>query len=319
MIQKRFALTLLLATTGFWMAARTADILADLRLKTENIQEISIDAVTADGLNVPYVPYEGKQWAKALSAPAKVEAVKALGRVVRAYTETEDFRKRYDQYMQEKYDVSTDQTRRLQSDQNARQQMSEQSEALGGSYDEMVRQSTQAMAQMEPSMLRMLLKTQIEGLVEGLNGAEGETKTKGAAELTQLKKLQAITNPAEFKKQYLAYYTQWMNQQIKEGNARMVEDEQEAKEKAADYQKRLAEYKANANPKLALKERLRECIALIESVDFNAKLIKKGSRLEFENPDYRSKSSAWKTVFRMGQEPAMAVRDFAQVWLKELK
>lgn len=319
MIQKRFALTLLLTTTGFWIAARTADILADLRLKTENIQEISMDAVTADGLNVPYVPYEGKQWAKALSAPAKVEAVKALGRIVRAYTETEDFRKRYDQYMQEKYDVSTDQTQRLQSDQNARQQMSEQSEALGGSYDEMVRQSTEAMAQMEPSMLRMLLKTQIEGLVEGLNGAEGETKTKGAAELTQLKKLQAITNPAEFKKQYLAYYTQWMNQQIKEGNARVVEDEQEAKEKAADYQKRLAEYKANANPKLALKERLQECIALIESVDFNAKLIKKGSRLEFENPDYRSKSSTWKTVFRMGQEPAMAVRDFAQVWLKELK
>ncbi|OZI09369.1 hypothetical protein BWI93_04225 [Siphonobacter sp. BAB-5385] len=319
MIQKRFALTLLLATAGFWIAARTADILADLRLKTENIQEISMDAVTSDGLSVPYVPYEGKQWAKALSAPAKVEAVKALGRIVRAYTETEDFRKRYDQYMQEKYDVSTDQTQRLQSDQNARQQMSEQTEALGGSYDEMVRQSTQAMAQMEPSMLRMVLKTQIEGLVEGLNGAEGETKTKGAAELTQLKKLQAITNPAEFKKQYLAYYTQWMNQQIKEGNARMVEDEEEAKEKAADYQKRLAEYKAHANPKLALKERLRECITLIESVDFNARLIKKGSRLEFENPDYRSKSSTWKTVFRMGQEPAMAVRDFAQVWLKELK
>ncbi len=319
MIQKRFVLTLLLATTGFWMAARTADILADLRLKTENIQEISMDAVTSDGLNVPYVPYEGKQWAKALSAPAKVEAVKALGRVVRAYTETEDFRKRYDQYMQEKYDVSTDQTQRLQSDQKARQQMSEQTKGLSSSYDEMASQSTKALAQMEPSMLRMLLNSEIEGKVEELNGAEGETKTKGNAELAQLKKLQAISNPAEFKKQYIAYFTKWMNQQIKEGKVQMTEDEEEEKEKAAAYQKRLAEYKAHANPKLALKERLQECIALIESVDFNARLIKKGSRLEFENPDYRSKSSTWKTVFRMGQEPAMAVRDFAQVWLKELK
>jgi len=67
-----------------------------------------------------------------------------------------------------------------------------------------------------------------------------------------------------------------------------------------------------------LKLRLKAFLALTSDIDFNAKLVKKGSKMVFEDPALEKRSRDWKLCFRAGPETVKAARSYAEQWLKEL-
>jgi len=73
------------------------------------------------------------------------------------------------------------------------------------------------------------------------------------------------------------------------------------------------------DPQPVIVQRLRDFIALADSVDFDAELVVKDGKKHFAKPEYESKSSDWKWAFRTGRESVHAAREVAASWLAELK
>jgi hypothetical protein len=88
----------------------------------------------------------------------------------------------------------------------------------------------------------------------------------------------------------------------------------------AAHKQDLAEYEANypANPDALIARRLQTFLEISGTVDFGAKLVKRGSQLRFESPDYEARPPEWKLCYRAGQEATEAARAFAAEWLKTL-
>ena len=83
---------------------------------------------------------------------------------------------------------------------------------------------------------------------------------------------------------------------------------------------------AEMNAKLAVDKRariklvLQNFLATSADVDFTAKVYTDNTgKREFVNPEYEQKPSDWKFYYRVGKEPVLAARSFAQQWLTELK
>jgi hypothetical protein len=76
------------------------------------------------------------------------------------------------------------------------------------------------------------------------------------------------------------------------------------------------EKKYPVNPASFVKARLEEYLSLVATVDFDAKLTPKGSKMIFVNPDYERKSKKWKAIFRAGREVNHEVTAFVKEWLK---
>jgi len=68
-----------------------------------------------------------------------------------------------------------------------------------------------------------------------------------------------------------------------------------------------------------VKHRLAEFLELTGDIDFNAKLIKDGSKMVFADPVLEAKSTEWKRCFRCGKETITVARAYAQQWLATLK
>lgn len=83
------------------------------------------------------------------------------------------------------------------------------------------------------------------------------------------------------------------------------------------YKEQLAQWNADlpADPKAAVRKRLREFLETSKNVDYGAKL--NGRR--FANAAYEDQSSEWKLCYRAGKEPVEKARAFATQWLAELK
>jgi len=314
-MKKNFlVLAFLTVAGGWWMAARPGDIVTDLGLTTEQVRETAFDNITSDQLSLPYTS-KVRQLAKNIPDGSRAAAVNALGAVVRSYVSSSDFQTRYQDWLKDQYRISDEQTR------EATQAQSTSMSDVQSAYSQQVAMIQSTYSQMPPATLSMLIQSQIEMVQQEVTDAEGAEKTAKIKELAELKRLQGLskTNPAEFKKQYIAHFNKVLNQQVAADQDKMEEDLAQSKQKAADYQKRLAEYKAASNLNTVLKQRLNEFIALTGSIDFDAQLTRNGSRMEFVNPEYRNKSENWKLLFRMGKEPVLAARSFAQNWVKELE
>jgi hypothetical protein len=113
-----------------------------------------------------------------------------------------------------------------------------------------------------------------------------------------------------------------------EAQLRSPERQQAMKEAAAaDQESHKAEYDAAmkewqtkfpADSRQLIAWRLHEFLDLSESVDFDAKLVPAGGRMQFANPEYERKSSDWKVCYRAGREAVGAARAFANGWLAEI-
>ena len=104
-----------------------------------------------------------------------------------------------------------------------------------------------------------------------------------------------------------------MDAALKEGAAYQAQAHKQA---IAEWEK---EYPADPKPLIA--RRLREFLALSATVDFTAKVSKRGAgdaTLKFDNPAYESKDAQWKYLYRAGKPAVDAARAGAQEWLKAI-
>jgi opacity protein-like surface antigen len=74
-----------------------------------------------------------------------------------------------------------------------------------------------------------------------------------------------------------------------------------------------------ADPKAALKLRLKRYLAATADVKWGAKLKDQDGLKVFEDPALERKPREWKLAFRVGKDATEAARAFAKAWLAELK
>ncbi|MBD2700329.1 hypothetical protein IC229_06770 [Spirosoma sp. BT702] len=313
LLQAMFLVGLLVATL-IWLAARPTDVMTDLQLTTEHLQNQVMNQLTTNDATFD-LPYKTRRIGRQLSAEARTSAVKAMGAVLRAYVKSADFRSRYDQQMRDRYHVSDAQTK--EAEQTEKTTMND----VQAIANQQIAQTSTVFTQMPPATLAMMLQQQMLQFQQQMATASAPEKAALARDLAVLRQLQpmASSKPAEFKTQYLAFMNRYMAQQMNKGLENEEENLADNKAKAADYRTRLAEYNANAKPETAIKKRLQAFITLAESVDFDAKVVPQGSKMEFVRADYRSQSDEWKLMYRIGREPVLAARDVARTWLSELK
>lgn len=92
-----------------------------------------------------------------------------------------------------------------------------------------------------------------------------------------------------------------------------ADQERQLQERLATY---VAEHPANSDVLIAM--RLKEFLALTADVNYEAKLVKQGGLMRFEDPALEAKPAEWKLCFRAGREATQAARAFAAEWMKEL-
>lgn len=87
-----------------------------------------------------------------------------------------------------------------------------------------------------------------------------------------------------------------------------------------NYEQELAAWNEQypANPRTLVAQRLRQLLAESEGVAYDAKLVKRGTKMVFANEAYESRSDEWKKCFRAGKEPVEKARALAKAWLAEL-
>ncbi|GAB3711944.1 hypothetical protein GCM10027592_50020 [Spirosoma flavus] len=306
--------TFLAVATLLWLAARPTDVMTDLQLSTEHLQNQVMYQLTTQNATFD-LPYKTRRIGRQLSAEARTSAVRAMVAVLRTYVKSQDFRARYDQQMRSKYQVSDQQT------QDAKLAEKTTMNDVQSVANQQVAQTNAMFAQMPASTLAMMLQQQMMQFQQQMATVSAPEKAAIARDLAVLRQLQpmASAKPAEFKTQYLAFMNRYMAQQMNKGLENEEEKLAEHKANAADYRTRLAEYNANSNPDLAIKKRLQAFVTLAESVDFDAKVLPQGSKMEFARADYRNQSDEWKLLYRIGREPVMAAHDLARTWLSELK
>ncbi|WP_234733719.1 hypothetical protein [Tellurirhabdus bombi] len=313
---RTFVFILLAGVSGvLFEAFRPADILADLGMNPASTKE----QIIANLKHTDYWNFRTtstmRQMARQIPEGSRAAAVQALGKVVRMFVESAECQQAYREWMKSKYPVDSE------SDYDRLRAQGQSEEALRKTYQNSLQQSVaatnQAMAQLSPEMLAMALSAQLQATEQELASLTGEERTAKAQEINSLKKQLALakTNPAQFKKQYLATINQQASQL-------MAENEQElanARQQSEKRKQQLAELKAHSEVKPVVKQRLRDFIALSSTVDFEAKVVPMGYKKEFVNPVYKNKGRDWKFLYRLGKEPVMAARAFAQNWLNELE
>jgi hypothetical protein len=99
--------------------------------------------------------------------------------------------------------------------------------------------------------------------------------------------------------------------------------EQQAAGEQQRYQQSLAKWGTDypADPRGLIARRLRAFLDLSAQVDYNAQVVKKGSRalLVFADPTLEAKSQEWKLCYRAGKPAVDAARSFATKWLADLE
>jgi hypothetical protein len=305
-IKQLSALALVAAGFGL-MAARTSDVMSDLHIETPRLQQDILQNLKEPRWFFFNPTASMRQFARRIPESSRAATVAALGKSVRAFVESsafkqawlQDVRYRYpydDTYSEEK------QAQKAQEGQTTKVAMNQQLAAMD-----------QAFAQMDPSMLQMAMRSQIAQQEQQLASETGSEQTKLARQIAALKKIVALP-PADSKKQYLAYLKQQAT-----GEMTKSLNEEVDPEKLAQYRRQRAEFDAHADVKPLLRQRLKDFITLTETVDFQARLIPLGSKQEFANPVYQRKPAEWKFLYRLGKEPVMEARSFAQQWLTDLK
>ncbi|MDJ1501364.1 hypothetical protein [Xanthocytophaga agilis] len=305
----------LILLAGWLTAARPGDALSDLGMKMYDVETGVLENVKNESAWYFFSSSAMRKVARQIPESARAEAVKTLGKVVRSYVESPEFKKQYVDWLKNKYPVDPPTAAERELENGA------SSEATKAAMNEQITTAQQMFAQMPASSLAMALQAQIQQSESEIASLEGEEKTSRTKEVAAQKKMLAISksNPEEFKKQYVAYMNKYMAGEV---NNSLAEDEERMKEARIHMEKRKkqqAVLDAHSDIKPVLRKRLQDFIVLCNSVDFTAKLTSTGYKQEFVNPAYQRKSSEWKMLFRIGKTATLSARDFAQEWLSQLK
>ncbi len=145
----------------------------------------------------------------------------------------------------------------------------------------------------------------IETTETDMKNTSGDMKKLYEVSLAELKKeLKALKNPAD---PHHKFYVE---------NASEVDPMEQNM-----YEEDLKYWQQDYPPtvKELLRNRLIKFLDFTKDIDFNAKLVKKGNKFYFADPELEDKDGTWKHCFRAGKETMAAARQYAQQWLASLK
>lgn len=304
-----------LAGLLYLVAARPADIIKDLGLTAESMKQDVLDNFKhEDGWSFNASSEMGRL-ARKIPEGSRVAAVQALGRVVRTYAESGEFKQTYQDWLKEEY--LSDPAEEPQPEPQA-----EEKKAPITSGDRREQLIQQLYGEMPTSLLTMMIQEQIKEADASKTGKTAATASTRPLEGKELKRIAAIakTNADSFRQQYLHYLAMNVDPSVQllvsSGNDRL--QEQNALFKAQERKELLVEYEKRKDLKQVTRNRLKNFIAFVNTIDFDAKLIRRGSKMAFADPDLESKDGDWKLLYRIGKEPVMAARGVAQQWLSDL-
>jgi len=156
------------------------------------------------------------------------------------------------------------------------------------------------------------VKARIEELEHHIETTQNDTKGKSGdmrklyeASLAELnKELKALKDPSDP-----------MHQRYVKKATRV--NEWEINAAADDLKYWQEEYPSTV--KELVKKRLTTFLAFTSDIDFNAKLVKRGNKMVFDDPALEEKDATWKYCFRSGKETITAARQYAKQWLASLQ
>jgi hypothetical protein len=149
------------------------------------------------------------------------------------------------------------------------------------------------------------VEADIETTKADMKSKTGDMKKLYEASLLELnKELKALKNPHDPAHKY---YMQEATE-LKDSEKNMyAEDIKSWKEEFPPTVKEL------------IHKRLVQFLEFTKDIDFNAKLVKRGSKMVFADPALEAKDGYWKYCFRSGKETITAARQYAQQWLSGMQ
>jgi FtsZ-binding cell division protein ZapB len=229
-------------------------------------------------------------------------AVKKTGAFIKMFFNSEDFQKRYKDWVIKSYpqiDATVSEKRKEEIRANRLKGVQGLNAKDMGPVVDIQIQSGETFASME-SMLTSLPPEQRADFKKQI-----EQGKRTAAFFKKIKPL-LKTDMEEFKKQYAEFLA---NDEIRQSEETLARNN---KNNAQEYEK----WK---DPKKVLITRLNDFLNQSNGVDFAAQTKEVSGRKKFVNAAYEGKNDVWKFCYRIGPTPTNAARAFAQQWLTELK
>jgi hypothetical protein len=279
-----------------------SDEFEEYGISQKDIQNRLLNGLKTPSVNVPYFGSSVKSACLALAPDAQSAAVKKAGAFMKTYFNSEDFQKRYSEWVTKSH-PKLETTVSEQRKQEIRASRLKGVQGLQAKDMEPVVdiqiQSAETFAGME-SMLSSLPAEQRADFKKQI-----EDGKRNAAFFKKIKPL-LRTDMEEFKKQYADYLA---NDEIRQSEQTLARN---AKSNADEYEKL-------KDPKKVLTAHLADFLNQSKSVDFAAQTKEVSGRKKFVNAAYEGKNDVWKFCYRMGAMPTNTARAFAQQWLTELK
>lgn len=226
---------------------------------------------------------------KNLSKEKRGEVVKSLGDYIKTYVQSPEFAEKY----------------RAKREEELALAFGDQS---GPSKEEMLQNFIETMQNNEKMQLEVI-KT-----------ASGKSKVEMEMYLKEIRRILSILKDPKHPS-FNKVFSEMKEEQYPSLQNMKIDDPEEAKA-AAEEQKKYRKEMEEAYPPTAkqmVAKRLKEFIDLAETVDFNAKLEKRGNKYYFVDAKYEMKDPDWKKLFRCGKETIIPARAYAQQWLASLK
>ncbi len=303
--------TLVVLAVGTGMAIAWQGGLAAVGLKDADVPEIAKsyflngDPGALPGLYSLSGPMR-TLW-KSKGPAERAQEVRDLASYAKTFVSAPAFEKMYNEWIRESYHA-VDHGMKIDPQADAQKAV-----ANGGAeqmQSQMGAMIAQSMGQIPPQTLKMLFDQDLANWKDDADQAKIYAQAKQLAPLFQ-------TNPEAWKKQYLLLKSASMGgpgtdagmAAANAASAKLQADSTVRNEQLAYDQHKF---------KVELKKKLQDFATLARSVDYAAQTQTRDRFQYFVKPEYERKSSAWKMLFRLGREPALAAATAAEQWLHEL-
>ncbi len=264
-----FASVLLVAGTT---AAAKAGFLETLKVDAATAQDAIFNSLMYGSAYCPGT-------CRTVPAGARAEVAKAAVAFAKAYSNTDDFKKRYAaQWASDEPKAPT--TPEAQMAEEAEQQ--KQSDLAQQQADKDLQEK--AATEKDPNLKKVY--------------------TDAIATRSQMK--QAMNDP-----KYKATMDQYKQQHVEQLRTQYAEDK-------TKYEQAHAEWAKLKDPKALIAKRIDEALALLATVDFRAKTVTRDGRKYFADEALEAKPSNWKQLYRMGPEVCDALKTAVKKWKAEL-
>lgn len=266
----------------------------------------------SEGVTMPWFGPKTSQAAKALSEQNRAAAVREVLGAVKGLVMSPAFMDAHAAYIKQNH-KAVDHGIKVQTPEEKMKAMMAGGEAA---VDEATRQAAAQMAQ----MLMNIPAAQLAPMFESdLGDWERQTKSRNAKSAAKAQKMYArakalqpliTSDPKAFQKGYALLKSVEMGGADDLGAVEASGNRMQQEQEQANWNK--------YNLKSVLRMKLNAVAKEAASVDFAAQTVQRGNQMKFANPAYEQRSSLWKSMFRAGKAPTMALAEFANAWLKEL-